>query len=524
MTRFAMSSILRVSRLPLALVAAGLLSACNFAPLYERPDAPVPATLDGALSAVPDEFQVEPVSAEEWRMLPWQQWVENERLRQVLEVALQNNRDLRVAIANIEKARAQYGVQRADQLPTLNASGQGSRTRTADDLRSASAASTTVNQFSVQLGMASYELDFWGRVQNLSEAALQQYLQVEANRRNVQLGLLSDISNAWVALASDQQRLQLARDTLATREHGYSLVQRMHQLGATNGLVLAQNQTVVETARNDVATYEATVQRDRNALQLLVGSSLPADLLPPAPPPSLSALALKQAGSGQLNADTAPKVEAQIAVTGMTQVPARLSSKVLLARPDIAAAERSLQAQYASIGAARAAFFPTISLTASVGTGSNELSGLFEGGNRAWSFVPQIRLPIFDSGRNQANLDIAKANREVALAQYEKTIQVAFREVNDALADRATMQRRLDSQAALVAAAQRVLNLSQARFKAGADDFLTVLDAQRSLYSAQQTQISLLQAEQVNRIALYKALGGGADAPEPAASAPLAQK
>ena len=498
-------------KLSLALLAAGVLSACNMAPSYQRPESPVPVTLDGAISTVPDEFAIEPVSAEEWRMVPWQQWVENQRLRQLMERALDNNRDLRVAIANIEKARAQYGVQRADQLPTLNASGQGSRTRTADDLRSASATSTTVNQFSAQLGMASYELDFWGRVRNLSDAALQQYLQVEENRRNVQLGLITDIANAWVALASDQQRLQLARDTLATREHGYGLVQRMHQLGATNGLVLAQNQTAVETARNDVAAYESQVQRDRNALQLLVASPLTADMLPAAPAASLSGQALKDAGSGKLMTNAVPQVGSAAAATAMTAVPARLSSQVLLARPDIAAAEHTLQAQYASIGAARAAFFPTISLTANVGTASNELSGLFEGGNRAWSFVPQIRLPIFDSGRNQANLDIAQANRDVSLAQYEKAIQVAFREVNDALADRATMQRRLDSQTALVQAASRVLQLSQARFKAGADDYLTVLDSQRSLYAAQQTQITLLQAEQVNRIALYKALGGGID-------------
>ena len=196
----------------------------------------------------------------------------------------------------------------------------------------------------------------------------------------------------------------------------------------------------------------------------------------------------------------------------MTAVPARLSSQVLLARPDIAAAEHTLQAQFASIGAARAAFFPTISLTGSIGTGSDELSGLFAGGNRTWSFVPQIRLPIFDAGRNQANLDVTKANREVALAQYEKAIQVAFREVGDALADRVTMQRRLQSQTALVQSASKVLQLSQARFQAGDDDFLTVLDAQRSLYAAQQTQITLMQAEQVNRISLYKALGGGVDA------------
>lgn len=498
-------------RLPLVLLAAGVLSACNLAPIYQRPDAPVPATLDGVLSSVPSEFAVEPVSADEWRMLSWQQWIENPRLRELLEQGLQNNRDLRVAMANIDKARAQYGVQRADQLPTLNASGQGSRTRIADDLRSASAGSSTSNQFSVQLGMASYELDFWGRVRNLSESALQQYLQVEENRRSVQLALITDTASAWVALASDQQRLQLARDTLATREHGYSLVQRMHQLGATNGLVLAQNQTAVETARNDVAAYESQVQRDRNALQFLVGGPVVDDLLPPQPAASLTVQALKDAGSGKLLDKATPQVAAQSAATAMTVVPARLSSQVLLARPDVAAAEHTLQAQFANIGAARAAFFPTISLTANVGTGSNELSGLFEGGNRAWSFVPQIRLPIFDSGRNQANLDIAQANREVALAQYEKTIQVAFREVNDALADRGTMQRRLASQDALVQASSRVLQLSQARFKAGADDFLTVLDSQRSLYAAQQTQISLQQAEQVNRIALYKALGGGID-------------
>ena len=359
--------------------------------------------------------------------------------------------------------------------------------------------------------MASYELDFWGRVRNLSDAALQQYLQVEENRRSVQLSLITDIANAWVTLAAEQQRLQLARDTLATREYGYNLVQRMHQLGATNGLVLAQNQTVVETARNDVAAFEAQVQRARNALQLLVGATPADDLLPPAPAASLSAAALQSAGSAQLTAHASPQVMPVASATAMTAVPARLSSQVLLARPDIAAAEHTLQAQFASIGAARAAFFPTISLTGSIGTGSDELSGLFAGGNRTWSFVPQIRLPIFDAGRTQANLDIAQANRDVALAQYEKAIQVAFREVSDALADRATMQRRLQSQAALVQAAARVFELSQARFKAGADDFLTVLDAQRSLYAAQQTQITLLQAEQANRITLYKALGGGID-------------
>ena len=512
MSRIDTFSMTRVYRLPLSLLAAGLLSACNLAPQYQRPEAAVPATLDGVAQTLPADFVVEPAAADALQLLLWQQWVESAGLRQLIELGLQNNRDLRVAIANIEKARAQYGVQRADQLPSLNANAQGSRTRTADDLRSSTAPSSVANQVSVQLGLASYELDFWGRVRNLGEAALQQYLLVEENRRSVQLGLITDIANAWVALGSDQQRLQLARDTLATREQGYGLVQRMHQLGATNGLVLAQNETAVETARNDVAAYESQVARDRNALQLLVGGPLAGDMLPPVPSASLSANEVKSAGSGQLLDGATPQVKTPGVATAMTVVPTGLSSQVLLARPDVAAAEHSLQAQYASIGAARAAFFPTISLTANAGTASDALSGLFDGGNRAWSFVPQIRLPIFDGGRNQANLDIAQANRDVALAQYDKAIQVAFREVNDALADRATMQRRLKSQAALVQAASRVLQLSQARFKAGADDFLTVLDAQRSLYAAQQTQITLMQAEQVNRISLYKALGGGVDA------------
>ncbi|GAB2474611.1 efflux transporter outer membrane subunit [Comamonas humi] len=485
-----------------ALLAAGLLAGCNFAPTYQRPDAPVPGTLNqqaGADAAT---------AAADWQPLAWQQWVQDESLRQLIALALEGNRDLRVAVANMERARAQYGVQRADLLPTVAASAQGNRSRTADDLTTAGRANTT-GQYSVQLGLASYELDLWGRVRNLSEAALQQYLQTEESRRVVQLGLVTDVANAWLALAADQQRLQLARDTLAAREHSYQLAQRMQALGATNGLVLAQNQTTLEAARGDVANYETQVARDRNALQLLLGAPVPAQYLPASPQPSFSVQALQ---SGGLKGDALPGLQPVAALTGstaLTPVPGDLPSSVLLARPDVAAAERSLQASYASIGAARAAFFPTISLTANVGTASSQLDGLFGSGNGTWSFIPQLRLPIFDAGRNQANLGVANANRDATLAQYEKSIQTAFREVNDALADRATLQRRLQAQAGQVDAAGKVLSLSQARFRAGADDFLTVLDAQRSLYTAQQTQITLLQSEQVNRIALYKALGGG---------------
>ena len=483
-----------------AMLAAGLLAGCNFAPIYQRPEAPVPVALDGTADA---QHAASAAATPDWQPLPWQQWVQDESLRQLIMFALNGNRDLRAAVANMERARAQYGVQRADLLPTLATTALGNRSRTANDLTTAGRANTT-GQYSVQLGLASYELDLWGRVRNLSESALQQYLQTEESRRVVQLGLVTDVANAWLALAADQQRLQLARDTLAARDRSYQLAERMHALGAANGLVLAQNQTTLEAARGDVANYETQVARDRNALQLLLGAPVPGQYLPAMPVSSFSVQTLQRGA--------APGVQPAAALTGstvLTPVPSGLPSSVLLARPDVAVAERGLRASYANIGAARAAFFPTISLTANVGTASNQLDGLFGSGNGIWSFIPQLRLPIFDAGRNQANLGVAQASRDAALAQYEKAIQTAFREVSDALADRATLQRRLQAQAGQVDAAAKVLALSQARFRVGADDFLTVLDAQRSLYTAQQTQITLLQAEQVNRIALYKALGGG---------------
>ncbi len=324
-----------------------------------------------------------------------------------------------------------------------------------------------------------------GRVRNLNDAALEQFVQTSVNQRSVEITLLADVANAWLTLAADQARLQLAQDTLSARRKAFELTQRMHALGATSGLVLAQNQTTVDSARADVAAYASQVEQGRNALQLLVGGPLPAALLPPpldnAMPPSAALLAL----------------------------PTPLPSSLLLARPDILAAEHSLRAATANIGAARAALFPSISLTAAAGSASRELSGLFDSGSGVWSFAPQIRLPIFDGGRNRANVRIAEANQQLALAQYEKTVQTAFREVADALAERAHWSERLDAQSSLVAATQQALTLSQARFKAGADDYLSVLDAQRSLYAAQQTHITLRLAEQVNRITLYKVLGGG---------------
>ncbi len=414
-------------------------------------------------------------------------WVQHPGLRQSIAQALTHNRDLRVALANIERARAQYGITSAAQLPTVAAAAQGSRARTAADL-STTGQSTVSSQYTAQLAVTSFELDLWGRVRSLNEAALQQFLQSEANQLNVQITLIADVTNAWLNLAANEARLALARDTLASREKAYQLTERIHQLGGTSGLVLAQNRITVETARGDVAAFTAQIAKDRNALTALVGSGLQPDWLP-----------------------TADTLRAEAVPTALVVLPAELPSSLLLARPDVRASEYNLQALSANVAAARAALFPTISLSTSIGTGSRELAGLFGAGNGTWSFVPQIRWPIFDGGSARAAVGVAQANRDIAVAQDEQAIQTAFREASDALAARTQWQARLAAQQAVVDASEQAFQLSDARFSSGVDNYLTVLDAQRSLYAAQQALIGLRQSEQANRVALWKVLGGPAE-------------
>ncbi len=462
-----------------AAMAAVALSACNLAPKFVQPALSVPETVS-AQAGTPVVANAPALSYAQA-----QAWIQSSQLREVVALALTHNRDLRIAVENIEKARAQYGITRADLLPSITAQGQGTRSRASADLNS-SGQSSISEQFTAQLGFTSYEIDFWGRVRNLSEAGLQAFLQSEENQRNVQIGLVADVSNAWLSLAGDMARLQLAKDTLASREKAYALTKRMFEIGSTSGLVLAQNLSTVETARADVAAFTSQVARDRNALQLLVGGVVAADLLP-------TAQTLAVSDDNNL---------------ALLPVPEQLPSSVLLKRPDVQAAEHNLRAMNANIGAARAAMFPTISLTGSVGSGSRELDALFGSGNGSWSFMPQIRLPIFDGGRLRAGVDVANANQRIAVAQYEKTVQTAFKEVADALADRAQWGERLGAQTGMVLATQKAFDLSEARFQAGVDNYLTVLDAQRSLYAAQQTLITLRLAEQTNRTTLWKVLGG----------------
>ncbi|OHS10949.1 transporter, partial [Pseudomonas sp. HMSC75E02] len=368
-------------------------------------------------------------------------------------------------------------IQRAELFPAVSASAEDTRQRALSDGTTA-----VSSQYSVGLGVSSYELDLFGRLRNLKDAALEDYLALEQTRRSTQISLVAEVASAWMTLAADQQLLKLARDTHASQQKTYELVQRSHGLGGESGLSLAQARSTVESARAEAASYASQVEQDRNALELLVGERLDASLLP---------------------GDTG--LDAALLVT----VPAGLPSSLLQRRPDVLAAEHTLKAANADIGAARAAFFPSVSLTASGGSASGELSGLFKSGSRAWSFAPSISLPIFDAGSNQAGLDAAKITRDIDVANYEKALQTAFSEVADALSVRSHINERLDAQRELTAATDKSYDLSLALYKQGSDSFLEVLDAQRSLYSAQQTLISLELAEQVNRVTLYKVLGGG---------------
>lgn len=477
----------------LSLLSAGLLAGCmNLAPAYDRPEAPVapawPAVGGNPATLAPAGSVAAPAAE-----IAWRDFFIDRRLRQVVELTLANNRDLRIALLNIDRARAAYGIQQASQLPAVGANGSGSVSHGSGDL-SATGSGSTSRQYSATLAMSAFELDFFGRVKNLSEAALQSYLATEQSQRSTQISLLAEVANAWLTLSADQSRLALAQETLKSQQRSYELSQRLRELGAASGLDLVSAQTTVDSARADVAGYTAQVAQDRNALVLLVGGELPDDLLP-----------------GTIEAASADAADgpASSTISALVAVPADLPSSVLQQRPDVLAAEHTLRASNADIGAARAAFFPRITLTAATGTASDKLSGLFRAGNGIWSFAPAISLPIFDGGANRAQLESAKAEQAIQVATYEKALQTAFREVADVLATRATLGERLAAQQSLTDATRKVYELTQARQRSGADSALDVLSAQRSLYSAQQNLITLLLSEQSSRITLYKVLGGG---------------
>ena len=455
-------------------VAAATISACSLIPEYLRPQAPVPEAFPYADAKTASE-------AVQLSDIPWQDYFADAQLREVIKLALNHNRDLRVSALNIEKARALYRVQRADLFPRIGVTGTETAQRLPGDLTPSGDAATT-HQYSATIGFSAYELDFFGRIRSLNAQALEQYLATEEAKRSAQISLVAETANAWLALAADKERLALARSTFDTRQKSYELIRRTFEVGVGSALDVRQAETLMESARADVARFTAQEAKDTNALTLIVGTAVSADLLP-------TGLSDK--------------------VSAITEVPAGVPSEVLTRRPDVLQSERALRAANANIGAARAAFFPSITLTAGAGIASDSLGGLFNGGGGTWSFIPQIKLPIFEAGRLTANLKATRVQREINVAQYEKAIQTAFREVADAFAEKSTLTERLDARRKLVEAAQDSFKLSEARYKSGIDSYLGLLDSQRALYLAQQELIEIRLIESANRVSLYKVLGGG---------------
>lgn len=465
-------------KLFLALVAAGL-TGCTMAPFYERPAMPVSqAWPDGPAyknnTGVKDQQDI--VAAD----IGWRDFFKDPYLQQLIDIALKNNRDLRVATLNIEKARAQYQIQRADLLPTIAASGTGTNQRISDNY-SATGQHYINRQNTAVVGFSAYELDLFGRVRSLKDQALELFYATEEAQRATHISLVAEVANAYLTLLADRESLQLARDTLKSREASYELTKRSFDAGVISALDLNQARTTVESARADVAAYTGRVAIDENALAVLLGSPVPDNL----PATSLDQAAI------------------------LAELPAGLPSDLLQRRPDIMGAEHQLKAANANIGAARAAFFPRITLTATAGGMSSEMATLFKAGSGAWAFIPEITLPIFSGGRNIANLDVANISKDINIAQYEKAIQVAFREVSDALAQRNMLLDQLSAQRALTEATAKTYTLSELRYRQGIDSYLSLLDAQRSLYSAQQGLISTRLSQLSNLVNLYKALGGG---------------
>ncbi|MBY8945012.1 AdeC/AdeK/OprM family multidrug efflux complex outer membrane factor [Pseudomonas sp. SH10-3B] len=451
---------------------ACMLGGCSLIPEYQRPEAPMPAQYPkGGVYGLAQAGSSSDSS-------DWQQLFHDPALQQLIRDALINNRDLRVAALNVEAFQAQYRIQRADLFPAVSATGAGKRQKLPGDVTGTGQSAITSNN-SATLGLSAYELDLFGRVRSLSEQAMLTYLATEEARRSAQLSLVANVANAYLTWRADQELLALAQQTLAANDHSLHLTSRSKTAGKASALDVVQARTSVESTRASVARYARQVAQDLNNLALLVGA--PVDQSLPARP---------------------------LADDLVARLPAGLPSALLQRRPDILQAEYQLRAANANIGAARAAFFPSVSLTANAGSTSTELSGLFKGGSGTWTFQPQINLPIFNAGSLRASLDYAKLQKDISVAQYEKSIQTAFQEVADGLAARQTFTDQLNAQRDFVAANQAYYDLAQHRYRSGVDSNLTFLDAQRSLFSAQQGLIVDRLAQLVAEVNLYTALGG----------------
>jgi len=453
---------MKLKTLSLATLSVLVLSACQMAPELEDIQLPVPDSyaVQGEQGNIAD--------------LNWQQFFANEKLQRLIELTLQHNKDIKLAALNVQQVRALYQIEDSALYPAIDFSASGNRQSTGN--------AQITESYSATVGMTAYELDLWGKIRNQSDQALQTLYASEQAQTSVKISLISELVNAWLNYAADKEQLALAMETLKSQQQSLTLTEKTYALGAASKLTLAQIQSTVATAKVDIANYQRLLKRDKNALDLLVGQSVTTQLLP---------------------------VESLDEVLNFPTVPVGLPSELLEQRPDIKAAEFKLLAANANIGVAKAAFFPSISLTANAGSASSELDNLFSGGTGTWSFIPSINLPIFNMGRNQANLDVAQTQQQIALTTYEQTIQQAFKEVSDALVDRQGYMEQLKALEELYSSNQTSFKLSEARFDKGADSYLQVLDAQRNWVSAGQQLIRGKQAYIASQINLYKAVGGG---------------
>jgi outer membrane protein, multidrug efflux system len=462
--------LLRTARLPVLTALIMLMAGCaSMAPPYTVPALPVPP-----FYATADTQEGASASATGWR-----DYFTDPQLQALITLALLNNRDLHTAVLRIEEARATYGIQRAELFPTIGVNVSEDRSRTPADL-SPTGKMLIATQYQVGLGMAGWEIDFWGRVRSLKDVALENYLATDAARRAVTLGLVTQVANSYLTLREFDERIALARQNITSREESFRIFTRRVEVGSTSRLDLTQVQTLLTQAQALGAQLEQARSAQFNALTLLVGTSL---VLPPE--------------RGQLDERNT-----------LRELRPGLPSDLLVQRPDIVAAEHQLKAANANIGAARAAFFPRIALTSSIGTASAELDGLFASNSLAWIFSPSISLPIFDGGRRSNNLSLAEVRRDLAVVNYEKTVQTAFRDVSDALsARRWLVQQVAIARTALATQAERA-RLSKLRYDNGASAFLDVLDAQRDLLAAEQQLVLTRRTLLSSQVSLYAALGG----------------
>lgn len=458
------------------LTAALVLAGCSLAPVYERPMAPVAPVFDHQ-----DPAQVEQELAK-LDALGWREFFTDPYLEDLIELSLLNNRDLRMAVDRIEEARAQLGIARSDQLPSFGASGAGQITRNPADMRAGGPDSPSINRvFSAGVGVTAFELDFFGRLRNLSEAAYEQFLATEQAQRTVRINVVAQVAEAYFQWRSAQEMQKLMRSTLASRERTYKLVNTLFEVGTASALDLNQAKLQLDTIRADLQQAQRAEMQAYNSMTLMIGTTIPNGLSEPA-----------VFGKNQI----------------VAEIPVGLSSSLLERRPDIIEAEHQLKAAYANIGAARAAYFPNISITGLFGIASPALSSLFDSGRTHWQYSPQVSMPIF-SGNVRGNLEVAKARQSIAISNYEKAIQTAFKEVADALAGKATYGEQLDALREMEASAAESLRLANLRYEIGIDSFLQVQTAEINLYSAQQAFVQTGMESLLNRVMLYKALGGG---------------